>query len=246
MLPLRNACLTRRLCSLCVQRLPARRLYSAQPALAHDAVDLHDSSGTHEPVVELDTLDTAPPATQSPVFKGTETEPKRRLNKKEIPSEADGTAGQKARKPKKERRPKEPKPPKEPRPNPLENLSFNLHLADIQAKGIAPTLQDVEQFRPDRPHEGEEDSEEYVAAHGKLVETLCRAFSRKQLENFARAYKLDNWLYGKDKKKDEIAAGIIEKAWGWRSATMVKERMADRNIDASHGTMTVCNSSEAS
>jgi hypothetical protein len=113
-----------------------------------------------------------------------------------------------------------------PHKDPLEPTGVDRYLARLQSEGLEPTLADLDKCRPSRyPAKY---SPQYVEAYNALADTLCRSFSRAQLQRFAAfSGLLDDWKR-KSKKKLDFAEAIIEKRWNWPSLEEVERVRRDR------------------
>lgn len=70
------------------------------------------------------------------------------------------------------------------------------------------------------------DSPEYIEQYHRLVDTLCRSFSKTQILRFARIYALQG--VNTKTKKIEMAEAIIERKWGWPNLLEVEKAKRDR------------------
>lgn len=94
-----------------------------------------------------------------------------------------------------------------------------------------PTLEDLERHRPRRYMNP--DSPEYIEQYHRLVDTLCRSFSKTQILRFARIYALQG--VNTKTKKIEMAEAIIERKWGWPNLLDVEKAKRDRTEVVTEG-----------
>ncbi|KZT30476.1 hypothetical protein NEOLEDRAFT_1237729 [Neolentinus lepideus HHB14362 ss-1] len=91
------------------------------------------------------------------------------------------------------------------------------------------TLEDLERYRPQtRPDP--EDSK-YPHAYNRLVDTLNRAFAKRQLQKFAAMYGLD--IPSKFTKL-EVMEAIVERQWEWPTLAEVEKQKRDRSEVLAH------------
>lgn len=112
------------------------------------------------------------------------------------------------------------------RRNPLEPTRVDMYLASLQSEGVEPTLDDLEKCRPARhPHRN---SAKYAEKYNELADTLCRSFSRAQLQKFVQQCGLDRDWKRRTRRKLDFAEAIIEGKWGWPSLEEVERAKRDR------------------
>lgn len=109
--------------------------------------------------------------------------------------------------------------------NPLNPTRLDRYLTSIRTADLEPTLDDVEQCKPERF--SRPDSSRYAGEYTNLLETLCRSFSKDQLRRFTELYKLDPIWTRSSRRKTEYAESIIEKAWGWPSLKEIERKRRD-------------------
>ncbi|KIP12467.1 hypothetical protein PHLGIDRAFT_124010 [Phlebiopsis gigantea 11061_1 CR5-6] len=101
----------------------------------------------------------------------------------------------------------------------LAKSRVNAWLTRLQLEGIDPTLDDLEHCRPD--FHPPTHSIEYATKYTELVDTLCRSFSKAQLQKFVTQCGLPR----RGRKKLDYAESIVEEKWGWpRLEEIVLER----------------------
>lgn len=124
-------------------------------------------------------------------------------------------------------RKKAKKEPEEiPRRDPLEPTKVDKYLASLAAAGLEPTLNDLERLRPLRiPNP---DSKKFVEEYNRLVDVLCRSFSKEQLRNLIGLYDSETKWTGKHKRKVDFAEAILERGWHWPSLKALEKAKRDR------------------
>lgn len=251
---LRQASWTRRLCSLCLHRYPARRAYAAQPSLSTSPSEFADAQPLYgAPAIQDDTPTSKPngKSNSEGVFDidTAESKPKRKPRAKALDSEGnplpersrgkkDSNEAKESREPKPRKASKSKKEKEDvPRLNPLlpnaTDIVVQNQLAWMKA-GSKPTLEDINSFRPHSHPRAE--SDDYPTAYTELVATLCRAFSRDQLASFGALYQLPPLLWHGSRKKQQVAEAIIEEAWEWPSLTKIHKERKDRTEHLKEGT----------
>lgn len=111
-------------------------------------------------------------------------------------------------------------------PSGLRPTKIDLHLASLRTAGIEPTLEDIEGCKPARIPSP--NSKNYAAHYNALVERLCRTFSKQQLREFIKLYKLDSIWSRSGRRKTEYAESIMEKVWGWRNLRELERNLRDK------------------
>lgn len=190
----------------CLRSYPCR-LYSAQPALQLHPDHNHEQPTSHETTTE------------------------------HIPVEAKSTARTRRDRPTKQNKAvvEESKPSSSQSPrNPLEPTRVDIYLASLQSEGVEPTLNDLEQRRPERFPNRE--STQYVEKYNELADTLCRSFSKTQLQKFVAQCGLHRDRKRSLRKKLDFAEAIIEGKWGWPSLEEVERARRDRTEVLSEST----------
>lgn len=102
-------------------------------------------------------------------------------------------------------------------------LRTEAYLMKLNTEGVKPTIADLERFRSDKPVRP--NSPQYIEQHNEVVDTICRAFSKEQLQEFLQQYEVS---FRKQAPKIKLAETIIEKAWGWPSLAEIEKNKRER------------------
>ena len=113
-----------------------------------------------------------------------------------------------------------------PRKSILEPTGVDIYLSKLQAAGLEPTLADLERCRP-RRHVSHTSSQ-YPEEYRRLVDTLCRSFSKDQLRMFLEMYGADTIWSRPRRRKAEYAEAIMEKQWDWPCLKEIERAKRDK------------------
>lgn len=111
-----------------------------------------------------------------------------------------------------------------PRRSGLRPSGVEVYLSKLHAAGMDPTLDDLDRCRPKRTPSGKLSN--YPEEHRRLVDTLCRSFSKDQLRKFLVMAGTQG--VRSKRKKIEYAETIIEQYWGWPSLKEIERAKRDR------------------
>ncbi|THH10145.1 hypothetical protein EW145_g1532 [Phellinidium pouzarii] len=96
---------------------------------------------------------------------------------------------------------------------PRQSNRVDTYLASLRSEGIEPGLEDLQRLRPKVPMSPR--SPKYASAYLTLVDRICRAFSKNQLQKFGEELGLEEVWTRPGRRKVEYAESIIEMDWGW-------------------------------
>ncbi|KAI0348421.1 hypothetical protein BDW22DRAFT_1424598 [Trametopsis cervina] len=113
-----------------------------------------------------------------------------------------------------------------PKRNYSEPTRVEKYLSSIDADRREPTLEDIERHRPAK--EPNPKSQGYATEYNNVVDTLCRSFTKRQLQNFLRLYGMRSKRGGYRPTKLEFVHAIVEEQWGWPSLEKVQKDKRDR------------------
>ena len=108
----------------------------------------------------------------------------------------------------------------------MEPTGVDKYLARLQSEGVEPTLEDLDKCRP--PRYPQKFSDAYVEKFNELADTVCRSFSKAQLQKFVKLCGLDRSWKGRAQKKIDFAEAIIEERWRWPSLVEIQKAKRDR------------------
>ncbi|KAI0715276.1 hypothetical protein C8Q76DRAFT_730142 [Earliella scabrosa] len=100
------------------------------------------------------------------------------------------------------------------------------YIANSNASGIPPTLEDLESCKPvERPpiH-----SPKYVKEYNEQVSSLCRAFTKEQLRKFLVEALGTSRHCATNRKKAEYAESILEQLWKWPTLSEIEKAKRER------------------